>query len=176
MKVVNLGSNSTTSYSDTELSQYQKQTKYGTMTYFKNRIILVKNTPTADYSIWTSSDGIAHLVLGYDKEIMREISAIKLALSAKSSTIIDWKANTGNDAKTFVKLDKACTPIPLNCELRYTIVVYGVFLQKASNTSFLQFSVLENETGKLSFLKPDNQLNYLPNSNLWESFDNLAGL
>lgn len=173
MKVVNIGNDSITSYNDLEFSQSQKQSKYGTMSYFKNRIFLVKNQATADYSTWTNNDGLKHLVLGYDEDLMRELNAIKLVIETKSTTPIQWKACSEEKSRLFIKLDKGCTSIPLNCELKYTIAVYGMFVQKSSNIAFLQFSIMENKAEKLSFLKQDETnfttapINYIPNSELW---------
>ena len=168
MKVVTLSANSTTDYEDVEFSQRQNQTKFGTMLYFKERIYFIKDKATGEYGLWRSGEGVSHLVVN-DFELKQEIAALKKALSLKMPSL-QWK---DVDAATslFIRVDKDCTPILLNKELRYVVSIYGVFLQRASHKSFLQMSLIENESSAISFLNVPIAaaaagLNYTPNSNI----------
>jgi hypothetical protein len=177
MKVVYIGANNN-NYDDLMLSKSAKTSKFGTLTYFKNRIYLVKDQAVADYGTWVSEDGVSYLVLDNDEELRNELSAIKDQIVKNAAFVsTKWKddaAADGGDECIFVKMDKKAEPVQVNGELRYTIAVYGVFCQKSSGLSFLQMAVQEHQTTKISLLKKAEatasceiaRLNYQPNS-LW---------
>src|SRR5277367_510361 len=140
MKVVNIASSSS-NYDDLALSKSVKTSKFGALSYFKNRIYLIQEKPVTDYGMWSSDEGNVYLVLNNDPELRNEFACIKKAVnrSGEPFTDVKWKGDappidslsSKNDDCMFIKMDKNLEPLQLNCELRYTIAVYGVFLQKS---------------------------------------------
>lgn len=184
MKVINIDNSSISSsnYDDLDFCNVQKQSKFGTLSYFRNRIYLVKTTPVVDYGSWTSEEGKSYLCLDADKNLENELSKIKDAVGKTESFVgVQWKVQDDKTkSKFFVPLEKNSSAVEFNCELRYTIAVYGVFTQKSTNLSFLQTVVQEHETSKLSFLKKSiteadlhkmvvGEMNYEPSSSAWNT-------
>jgi len=190
MKVVNVGNSSSSSsnYDDLALSKSMKTSKFGTLSYFKNRIYLVQDKPITDYGVWSSDEGSVYLVLNHDQELRKELDCIKEAVnrSGEPFTDVKWKGDAPpidslhckSDDAIFIKMDKNLDPLQLNCELRYTIAVYGVFLQKTNGLLYLQMAVQEHQTTKISLLKrmdsttaavASSEMSYQPNSTLWSN-------
>ena len=109
-----------------------------------------ENVPVTNYSFWTSSEGVPHLVIDSDKELCEEFRLICDAIHQQDNQM-DFK-NYKDDERIFIKLNRNCEKISPNCSLTYCISVFGFFKKAAGGKTFLQFDVCEQETTKISLL------------------------
>src|SRR5438552_2866439 len=121
-------------YTDIRLNLSKTPNKYGSLYYFNERIYLTKNTPTTNYSVWSTDSGVSSLVLNGDAELLRELRLLIQSIK-KVNGSMNFKEYAA-DELLFVKLGKDCEKIPANCELSYCISVFGVF-KKTDGQAFL---------------------------------------
>src|SRR5438552_9922389 len=148
MKVINIGSAG--NYDDVTFSLSKIPNKFGSMYYFKDRIYLVQDKPTTNYTIWSNGNGDPFLTLADEHDLITELLSLCRSLSKKDETI-NFK-ELKQDERLYVKFSRDCGKIASNCELTYCICVYGFFKKPDGTSSFLQMEVAEHSTRKFSLL------------------------
>ena len=88
---------------------------------------LVKNVSITNYSFWTSSEGVPHLVIDSEKELCEEFRLICDAIHQQDNEM-DFK-NYKDDERIFIKLNKNCEKNSPNCSLTLYFSFWA--LQKA---------------------------------------------
>ena len=179
MKVIVLGESvedAASNYTSLLLQEAKQQkNKYGKTFYLMERIFLIQKDSVADYATWKSEKEEVHLALTITPELKNEIDAISNAILKQHPGMTFKKY----DGKIFIKMGKDCPAPPLNCEIQFTLQVYGAFTQSNTGVTFLQMEVHELCSKKMSLLSkyvgtnttPTASLNYVPNSNRWEDDD-----
>lgn len=163
MKVVEIGEHAG-NYESMVLQEGKKLNKFGKMFYLDERIYLVIRKPMTEYSAWTSAKDEVHLVFTMTTALKSELDAITMAAS-KQNPEFEFKKYTAGE-KIYIKLRTDCAKIEVNGELQVSINVYGVFMQNATATAFLQMEIAEVQCKKISLLsKVDGaavSINYSP--------------
>ena len=180
MKVILLGesADAASNYASLVLEEAKQQkNKYGKSFYLMERIFLIQKDSVADYATWKSEKDEVHLALTITPELRNEIDAITNAILKQHPGMTFKKY----DGKMFIKMGKDCAPPPLNCEIQFTLQIYGAFTQSKTGVTFLQMEVHELCSKKISLLSKyvvasnttptAASLNYVPNSKRWENDD-----
>ena len=99
--------------------------------------------------VWSSNDQVPYLVIDSNDELCEELKMICIAIRKQDGERVFKEYKSGE--RIFVKLNADLEKIKPNCELTFSICVYG-FFTKPNGTSFLQMGVIEHAAKKISLL------------------------
>jgi hypothetical protein len=136
MKFFNIGENS--NFGPIEIKEAKSQNKFGTM-YYMEKIQFSTTVPITDYNVWKSTEGQNYLCVRYEPLIREELIRLIEAINAPSN----MKFKEISDSELYFKMvPQVANSIPLNQKINITIQVFGIFQQKANDTSYLQMEVV----------------------------------
>ena len=168
MLVINIGTLDAKAYDNIVLQASKKPNVHGTLYYLKDHIYLRKPTPTTNFGVWSNPTNPNVLATANPKLVIEDVEfseELKLLVQAinkdrKGADVFQFKPL---DGKFYIAFAKNLPLVPPQHELMYCIAVYGVFVQKSSQTAFLQMEVCE-----VSF-KPIRLLGSWPSSSPQET-------
>jgi hypothetical protein len=115
----------------------KKQNKFGVMYGLANKIDLITTEHVSDYHVFHSENGKVYLCVNADSQMGIALQKMQKAVTKEKGFAFKPSKKT-----LYIRMiDAQALVLPKFYNLQIAVNVYGVFLQTATNTAFLQFEL-----------------------------------
>jgi hypothetical protein len=115
----------------------KNQNKYGVMYGLEKKIDLITTEYVGDYHVFNSENGKIYLCVNSDSQMGNALQKMQEAVAKEKGFVFKPSKKT-----LYIRMiDAQAAALPKFHNLLVSVNVYGVFLQTATNTAFLQFEL-----------------------------------